>query len=295
MIELNHLKYFYEVAKIGSFTGASRTLRISQSSLSKAVALLEDRQGVKLFNRTKKGIVLTSLGVEVFKKSQELFAKAAEIENLCLGQANSHGGPLKLGASDHTINYLLAKASVKLKNLYPEIIPSVYSATPNEIVALIMSGEIEFGLFFTQVQLPAISYRPLMEVEMSLVCSSKLVSSTKAKLNLVDSRKVLKKYGLISSIGSQYHLHPSKPIMDMLGEKPAIVMETNSQEAQKQFCIEGGGVAFLANFMVEKEIRENILVSLKLDTPLKITLYLASRKDYPISRNAQALLDILNN
>jgi DNA-binding transcriptional LysR family regulator len=54
-MELNHLKYFYEVAKRGSFTGASKTLRVSQPSISKIVQLLEEREGVKLFNRNKKG------------------------------------------------------------------------------------------------------------------------------------------------------------------------------------------------------------------------------------------------
>ncbi|RZA04544.1 MAG: LysR family transcriptional regulator, partial [Proteobacteria bacterium] len=54
-MELNHLRYFYEVAKAGSFTNAARSLRISQSALSKTVALLEAREGVKLLQRSKSG------------------------------------------------------------------------------------------------------------------------------------------------------------------------------------------------------------------------------------------------
>ena len=49
-MELNYLKAFFEVASSGSFTEAARRLHISQSALSKAVALLEDSQGVIVRN-----------------------------------------------------------------------------------------------------------------------------------------------------------------------------------------------------------------------------------------------------
>jgi len=75
-MELNHLRYFFEVAQAGSFTEAARRLHVSQSALSKAVATLEDSEGVELFTRTKKGVTLTSLGAEVFKRSHAIFRSA---------------------------------------------------------------------------------------------------------------------------------------------------------------------------------------------------------------------------
>ena len=48
-VELNYLRVFFEVAKVGRFTDAARELNISQSALSRSVALLEESQGVKTF------------------------------------------------------------------------------------------------------------------------------------------------------------------------------------------------------------------------------------------------------
>ena len=72
-MELNHLKYFYEVARAGSFTAAARNLRVSQPSLSKTVALLEAREKIQLLERSKKGVTLTKIGMEVYTRCEKIF------------------------------------------------------------------------------------------------------------------------------------------------------------------------------------------------------------------------------
>src|SRR5690606_10163468 len=106
-LELNHLRYFYEVARAGSFTEAARKLHISQSALSKAVSLLEQSEGVRLFERSKRGVTLTAVGAEVFQKSAGIFEAVREIQNACRGTKEICEGHLHFGASDHVTNYLL--------------------------------------------------------------------------------------------------------------------------------------------------------------------------------------------
>lgn len=288
-MELNHLRHFYEVAKAASFTGASHKLRISQSSLSKSVGLLEENQGVKLFNRTKKGVLLTAIGREVFEKCQLLFNTAEEIENICLGKKEVYSGNVKLGASDHIVNYLLAERMLELKSQYPQVTCSIFSEAPNEIIKLILDSEIEYGLFFTKVAHPGIVYRRIGSVKMALVCQSYLLKEFKLKPTLSQLKLILQKLGMISSIGSQYLKHPSKPIFDLIGTNPKITFESNSQEAQKRLCLLGGGVAFLAYFMIEKELKDKSLVEIELETPLEFELFLASKRGNFISPAAEIL------
>jgi DNA-binding transcriptional LysR family regulator len=289
-MELNHLRHFYEVAKAASFTGASHKLSLSQSSLSKSVGLLEDDQGVQLFNRTKKGVTLTSLGKEVFEKCQILFSTAEEIENICRGKKEVYSGNVKLGASDHIANYILAEKLIELKEKHPEVTCSVFSGTPNEIVKLILDNEIEYGLFFSKIKNPGIVYRPIGSVKMALVCQNYLLKEFKLKPTLSQLKLILQKVGMISSIGSQYLKHPSKAIFDLIGANPKITFESNSQEAQKRLCLEGGGIAFLAHFMVSEELKNKTLVEIELDAPLVFDLYLASKSGNFISPSAELLI-----
>ena len=67
-INLNHLHYFYEVARHGSFTRAARELLVSQSALSVQIRALEASLGSRLFDRRSGGVVLTDAGVPVCSK-----------------------------------------------------------------------------------------------------------------------------------------------------------------------------------------------------------------------------------
>lgn len=77
-ITLLQIEYFLAVAKYLSFTEAARNLYISQPSLSKQIAMLEEEMGVKLFFRTKRDVRLTPSGAVMYR---ELSGLGEIIEN----------------------------------------------------------------------------------------------------------------------------------------------------------------------------------------------------------------------
>jgi LysR family transcriptional regulator, cyn operon transcriptional activator len=290
-MEINHLRYFFEVAKAGSFTAAARQLRISQSALSKSVALLEAAEGIKLLQRSKKGVTLTALGQEVFRMSSAVFSQVAEIKNTCRGTKEICEGHLRFGASDHVTNYLLAAPLLEMRRAHPKVIPSVFAGTPNEIVGSILNNELEFGLFFTKVNVPGISYEVLASLPMAVVCHPKMLPEGKSSLARV--RSLVKEAGFIGSIKAQYQNHPAADFIKLMDKHTPTVFESNSQETQKRYCLAGGGVAFLARFMVENEIDRGALVEIPTAKPLSLDLHVARRKSLPLSLSARTFLQQL--
>ena len=67
-ITLLQIEYFFAVARHLSFTEAAKGLYISQPSLSKQIAILENEIGVQLFFRTKRDVRLTPAGVVLLKE-----------------------------------------------------------------------------------------------------------------------------------------------------------------------------------------------------------------------------------
>ncbi len=61
------LAAFDSVAKLGSFSAAANELALTQSAISRQIGLLEDQLGVKLFERTSRGVVLTLAGQDYAK------------------------------------------------------------------------------------------------------------------------------------------------------------------------------------------------------------------------------------
>lgn len=284
-MELNYLRYFYEVARAGSFTEAARRLHISQSALSKAVALLEEQQGVKLFVRSKRGIALTATGNKVFLQSERLFGLVTEIETTCKGHVEEISGPLNFASSDHVANYILVPFIQQMQQKYPTVISRIFSGTPHFIIERILGNEIEFGLYFTKVNVPGIRYEVIAKMEMAVVASPKIVTES--------LKKAVNKTGFIGSIKTEYQHHPSKDIIDLMAGSPRIALESNSQEMQKRFCLAGGGVAYLAKFMVEEELKNGSLVEIPVKKMIHVDLFLATRKGRDLSVTARTFLTLL--
>ena len=67
--------YVLEIHKTGSFSEASRKLFVAQSSLSTSVRGLEEELGIKIFERSKNGAVLTVDGAEFIRYAEEIVSK----------------------------------------------------------------------------------------------------------------------------------------------------------------------------------------------------------------------------
>ncbi|HEY8271774.1 MAG TPA: LysR family transcriptional regulator [Pseudobdellovibrionaceae bacterium] len=282
-MELNHLRCFYEVAKAGSFTAAARVLHISQSALSKAVALLEDREGVKLFERSKKGVALTALGQDIFHQCQLVFHGVQEIEDRVRGATQKCEGLLRFGTSDHLVRYLLIDRIKQFRHQYPKVTPSIFVGAPNEIIALVLKNELEFGLFFTKINTPGLEYKRITPFELVLVAETK----TFPKITAKDVGDV----GIVGSISREFKRHPSYRVFELTATPQKINIEANSQELQKRLCMAGEGCALLTRFMVKEELRSQKLREIKLSKPLLTDLLLVKRKGHVFTRPAQKFVE----
>ncbi len=81
-LNYHHLYYFWVVAREGTMTKAAEKLRLSQSTLSEQIKLLEESLGTLLFDRVKRTLVLTEAGRLSFEYCEKIFATGAELYQL---------------------------------------------------------------------------------------------------------------------------------------------------------------------------------------------------------------------
>ena len=77
-MELRVLRYFLAVAREGSMTGASRTLHVTQPTLSRQLQDLEDELGRQLFIRGSHSLTLTAEGMLLRKRAEEILEMVAK-------------------------------------------------------------------------------------------------------------------------------------------------------------------------------------------------------------------------
>jgi DNA-binding transcriptional LysR family regulator len=92
------LAVFAEVAERGSFAGAARRLKRSPAAVTRAVAEVEARLGVRLLNRTTRAVSLTEAGERLLAGAKRVLADLDEIERAAAGQGKAPRGELRVTA-----------------------------------------------------------------------------------------------------------------------------------------------------------------------------------------------------
>lgn len=91
-IDLNDLAYFAHVVRHGGFAAAARALREPKSKLSRRVAGLEERLGLRLIERSSRRFRVTETGVAFYERCRAMLAEAEQAEALVVqAQAEPHG------------------------------------------------------------------------------------------------------------------------------------------------------------------------------------------------------------
>ena len=98
MDRIEELGVFIEVAERGSFAEAARRLRRSPAAITRRIAGLEERLGVRLLNRTTRSVSITEVGRILLAGAKRLLADLDEIERAAAGEATAPRGELRATA-----------------------------------------------------------------------------------------------------------------------------------------------------------------------------------------------------
>lgn len=120
-MDWDKLRVFHAVAEAGSFTKAGRTLRLSQSAVSRRVSALEKSLGVALFHRHARGLLLTEQGETLYETARDVFAKLAMTEAAISEGRDAPSGPLVITTTIAFASLWLAPRLSAFSGLYPDI------------------------------------------------------------------------------------------------------------------------------------------------------------------------------
>src|SRR5260221_14503841 len=96
MRDFNDLQFFAAVVLNRGFSAAARVLGVPKSRVSRRVALLEERLGVRLLDRTTRGLGLTQVGQQVFEHARAAVIEAEAAEEAALRKQAEHRGLVRL-------------------------------------------------------------------------------------------------------------------------------------------------------------------------------------------------------
>lgn len=166
---LRQLRSFVTVARLGSFTQAARRMHISQPALTVQIRQLEEMLGVQLFDRNTRSVTLTRVGAELVPQlerlQEEMDAVLAHTRELASGQR----GVVRLACIPSFAASRLPEAILAFRRDHPHIAFTLKDANWNRVVAMVRSGDVDFGIADLLTTEPDLEFLPLMEDRMQVI------------------------------------------------------------------------------------------------------------------------------
>jgi len=121
MDKLRALQFFIAAAEERSLSGAARRFDVSVPAVSKLIASLEGRLGVRLFDRNAQGLTLTSSGDLYLQACRPLFDQLEAADDALREEASSIKGSLVIGAPQMLAQHCLLPALPRLHARFPDL------------------------------------------------------------------------------------------------------------------------------------------------------------------------------
>jgi DNA-binding transcriptional LysR family regulator len=141
-----NLKAFITVAEIGSFSEAADRLYLTQSAISKRIALLEQQIGKRLFDRIARQVSLTEAGNELLPRARRIlqeYENALQAINDLSGEAS---GTLRLAISHHLGLHRLPPILKQFAQQYPNVTLDIEFMDSEKAYEKILHGESEVAV-----------------------------------------------------------------------------------------------------------------------------------------------------
>ena len=145
-MELRVLNYFLAIAREENFTKAASQLHVTQPTLSRQIADLEQELGVKLFVRSNHNIILTEDGMILKRRAQEILSLADKTKRDFLQKDEALSGTISIGSGEFRSTEYLAKMIAAFRQKYPNVKYEIYSGNANNIRDYIERGLLDIGL-----------------------------------------------------------------------------------------------------------------------------------------------------
>jgi DNA-binding transcriptional LysR family regulator len=120
-LKLSQLRALIAVAEYGNFSEAALQLEVTQSTVSHAIATLEDELGVILFNRGRHGAQLTPVGAGIVKDARQVQTLLEKIHSAADNERGLKGGTVRIASFRSIATHVLPEAIARLHQRYPDI------------------------------------------------------------------------------------------------------------------------------------------------------------------------------
>ena len=201
MFDWNDLRYFLAVARHGSTLAAARSLRVSQTTVARRIAALEQALGFPLFEKRQAGYSLTPAGEELIETAGRVESSANAFADAAAARIRDISGSVRITTDEIFAMTLLPPTLRDLHDMHPNIHIELDTSTA---IRDLGAGEADIALRGTSKEQPAgVVGRALCIDDWSLYCSRDYAK----RRGVPGTRQDLKQHTIVGGGGGNLWLH----------------------------------------------------------------------------------------
>ena len=250
-MDLRQLEILQAIAETGSFTACGRKLHVSQSAISRQIALLEEELGEPLFLRVGRKVRMTPAAEALVQLGQRVSQDVRDTLASVTDRTRELRGTLRLSGGMTVCLYIFPTLVKQLRRSHPKLDVKMMVATAGRSVEQIRAGHVDAGLLTLPVEEADLVTLPVLREELLLVTMPGHPLAKQKKITPQDlagepfvafeagsgTRRVIDRFFLSENIESN------------------IVMETENVEIIKAMVKTGLGIGIVPYIAVAREVR----------------------------------------
>jgi len=290
MDRFQEMRAFVAVVDAGSFVGGSYALHLSKAAISRQVADLEQRLGVRLLNRTTRRLSLTSEGEVFYARAKELLGSLEEIESEVSAHSGRAVGTLKVTAPASFGVLHLAPLWPGFMAKHPQVRLEVLLA--DRFVDLVEEG-MDLAIRIARLEDSSLVSRKLSSTRLILCASTRYLKKAGPVRHPDDlHRHAVISYSLLAAGDEWEFTGPEGPVTVRVQPR----MRTNNGDTCRAAALAHQGIVLQPSFLVADDLASGRLVEV---LPRYRSLELGIHAVYPsrkfVAPKVRALIDYLAN
>lgn len=171
-MEFRHLRSFLAVGKELHFAKAAEKLFITQPALSKQIRLLEDELEVKLLNRTKRSVSLTTAGKYLMDEAEYMVNHLDRVVEATRRKGEGEEGEIRIGFVGSAMQNIIPRLLEEMSDSHPNIHASLDELNNKDQLNAIAHDKLDIGFVRLESVHEGFKQKVVFEDSFSLVVSS---------------------------------------------------------------------------------------------------------------------------
>ena len=291
-MELRQVRYFVTIAETKSLTHAANQLFISQPALTENIKNLEEELGVKLFNRSRKGMELTNTGITFLEYAESLLTQASKAVEIVSDAEENPTGHVSVILPASISSILSLPLYKKVSKQFPNIKLSLEEVLMGNIQNTFDSGITDLIITYNLEKTDNMIIEPIMREDLYLVCP--YVPQKKVPSNV--KFKNLNNYPIIMPKIQRGLEHIILNKAQELNIELDILPNTVPLPIMLKLVEIGAGNAILPWYVFHDLRAENRINAMKIVTPsIHRTTNLVFPKNRPCSNATKKVMEVIRS